>query len=90
LEYIVGSVSTIHRETRFSAGHWSVRVVHMIPAAGSAVCELFQVRHYDYLIRETIDVAVVRRIVGDDVFAQLTEVPPSGWPSPSPSPGVTG
>jgi hypothetical protein len=86
LEYTVGSISTIHRETRFSAGNWSVRITSMIPAAGSTVCQSYQVRHYGYLIRETIDVAVVRRIVGDDVFAQLTEVPPSGWPSPSPSP----
>jgi hypothetical protein len=77
-------MSAGRRERRFAApGGWSVRVVSIQVPGDSQARQYFQVRHAGYLIRETRDVVYVRRVMGDELFAQLAEVTLHAQESPS-------
>jgi len=69
-------VSGGRRERRFRAGDtgWLVKIIWVQPPGAAVASQFYQVRHGSYLVRETIDVSQVRRVLGDDLFAQLQEV----------------
>jgi hypothetical protein len=81
----VGVVRPIRREYRFAGPDgWTVRVVSVMMPGDTQFRSFYMVRQLGYLVRQTADAATVRRVMGDAAYAGLTEIPPSGWPSPSP------
>jgi hypothetical protein len=63
------------RQQRFRAADgWLVKVVSIQPPGAAVASQFYQVLRWSCLVKETTDAGLVRRLLGDESFAALTEV----------------